>query len=234
MKYIIANWKAHKTLLEAKAWVQDFQRSGMMSELAAVENNLTVVLCVPFLHMPVIHELLPEMQLGVQTLSPYGDGAYTGAISARMVADIAHFALLGHVERRQYFGETDQVVAQQVIQAVDNEMIPIVAVDGKNWSSRLSLLEKEQVKESLVMYEPAEAISSTGGKAADLDEVVKAAQLIRSEYPVKAVLYGGSVDHQNVGQYLSADGVAGVVPGAASLDVEKFVHLLRAAIAAAA
>jgi len=226
MKYVIGNWKSHKTSSEIKTWVEQWKSQKNIDK----SSNIKVVLCPTLVGLPVLHELLPDLALGAQVLSPYGDGAYTGAVSARIVREYAQFALLGHVERRTYFGETDQIVALQVVQALDNELTPIVAVADKNWSSQLAQFDRDQLAKILVMYEPPEAISTSGsGHAADLDQVKAAIKLIQSEYQVKGVLYGGSVDAENVQTYLNEPTIAGVVPGAASLDAGQFGKLVAAA-----
>jgi triosephosphate isomerase len=225
MNYIIGNWKSHKNLADVKGWINTFSASQLAST-----PTLNIIVCPSFVHLPTVHQLFPSINLGVQTLSPYPDGAYTGAVSARMASEYAQYALLGHVERRKYFHETDAMVAQQAIQAVENQLTPILAVDKNNWSSQLAQLTDEQLKQSLVMYEPAEAISTSGGgAAADLGEVLQAIQLITTEYSVKGVLYGGSVTAENIAHYMNEPSIAGVVPGAASLDASSFVQLIKAA-----
>ncbi len=226
MKYIIGNWKSHKTSPEIQAWAQSWKQLKVPSS-----DQLWVVLCAPLIGLPVLHELLPKLSLGAQVLSPYGDGAYTGAVSARMVKEYASFALLGHVERRKYFGETDQVVAQQVLQALDNEIVPIVAVSDANWAQQLSQFDRQQLLKILVMYEPPEAISTNGSAgAADIQKVKTAITQITAEFDVKGVLYGGSVSPENVATYMQEDVIAGVVPGAASLDPSSFAALVEAAL----
>jgi len=221
MKYLIANWKCHKKSSDVQNWVTETKQAGITGKNKALE----LVICPPFIHLSLLRNLLPEIQLGVQTLSPFSDGAYTGAVSALMVSEFAQYAILGHTERRQYFGETDQIVANQALQALDNSMTPIVALEKKNWSSQLSQFDPGQLKKILVMYEPSEAISTSGGEAADLHDVQQTAQLIRGGYPIKGFLYGGSVTAENVGTYMHAAGVDGVVVGAASLDAHSFIHL---------
>jgi triosephosphate isomerase (TIM) len=231
MKYLIANWKSHKTLSEAKAWANTIILSPLYHEFQnGKHGQLQVVLCPAFPHFQQLQQLLPNLSLGAQTLSPFSDGSYTGAVSARQINQQVQFAILGHVERRKYFQETDQVVAQQAIQALDNEITPIVAVDKSNWSSQLSQFDKDQLKPMLVMYEPSEAISTTnGGRPADLQEVKEAIRLIKADYPVMGVLYGGSVNSQNIAQYIGEADIDGVVPGAASLEAEEFLAMIQAA-----
>jgi triosephosphate isomerase len=226
MKYIIGNWKSHKNLIDVNAWCDVLKKSSVQLE----SPTLSVVLCPSFVHLPIVKAALPDLFLGVQTLSPFPDGSYTGAVSARMAADFAKFALLGHVERRKYFAESDQIVANQAQQAVENELTPIIAVAKQNWSSQLSLLSNEQLRKVIVMYEPPEAISTSGqGHAADLNAVKEVITLIKNEYPVKAVLYGGSVDSHNIQNYIGDDQIDGVVPGAASLDAAEFIKMITIA-----
>jgi triosephosphate isomerase len=231
MKYIIGNWKSHKTLSEAKAWAEEVAASPLYQQLQNGRlGQLQVVLCPAFLHFQQLQWFIPNLTLGAQTLSPFSDGSYTGAVSARMIAPQVKFAILGHVERRKYFSETDQVVALQAIQALDNEITPIVAVDKKNWSSQLSQFDKEQLQRMLVMYEPSEAISdNSGGHSADLKEVKEMIQLIKADYPVLGVLYGGSVSSKNITEYIGEAEIDGVVPGAASLEAKEFLATVKAA-----
>lgn len=229
-KYVIGNWKCNKNDAEVEAWAQAVAESNAI----AVSTELIVVLCTSFLYLRQLHEKVRSLHLGIQTVSPYGNGAYTGAVSALQAAQWAQFALLGHAERRKYFGETDQIVAQQVRQALDAKLKPIIAVDDKNWATQLTLLDKEELKQCIVMYEPPEAISTMGsGEAADLDQVVEAIEVLRSELSVHAVLYGGSVKPSNVAEYIRHPLIDGVVPGAASLDPQVFIEVVRAAHVAA-
>lgn len=226
MKYVIGNWKSHKNTMDVLAWCHAIGNA----KLQFKTSQLTAVLCPSFVHLSMIHTALPDLALGTQTLSPFPDGAYTGAVSGRMVQDFAQYALLGHVERRKYFGETDQIVGNQAQQALENELTPIIAVSSQNWSNQLAQLSTAQLKKIIVMYEPPEAISTQGqGHAADLESVKSAIQLIKSEYELKAVLYGGSVDSQNILTYLQEELIDGVVPGAASLDGDEYIKMVRQA-----
>jgi triosephosphate isomerase len=229
MKYIIGNWKCHKTRSEIAEWAKIWQikSSSFPTELKA---EIQVVVCPTLLGMPQLKQLLPDLTLGAQGLSPFGDGAYTGAVSARLASEYSDFALLGHVERRKNFGETDQQVALQAMQALSFEMTPIVAVSDANWASQLNQFDFDQLKQLLVMYEPPEAISQNGqGHPADVDQVVTAIEKIQANYKLKGVLYGGSVNSKNVKAYLSQSAIMGVVPGVASLDASAFGDLIMAA-----
>ncbi len=227
MKYIIGNWKSNKNIAEVKAWAARVKKSAKLLN----NSELAVVICPSFIHIPVVADLLPEITLGAQTLSPYPNGSYTGAVSALLASEFVKFAILGHTERRMHFGETNQIIANQAIQALENHITPIVAVDKTNWSSQLSQFDPPQLKNMLVMYEPPDAISSNAGaQAADIDDVKAVVQLIKNEYAVKGVLYGGSVSPANISTYMNEQLIDGVVPGAASLDADEFVAMIQASI----
>jgi triosephosphate isomerase (TIM) len=225
-KYIIANWKANKLEPEVDEWVKAVKASKVIEK----SLELTIVLCPAFVYLSKLHNLLPGLHLGSQSVSAYPNGSYTGAVTGQQVAQYAGYALLGHVERRKYFGETDGIVAQQVRQAIDAKLTPIVAVDDSNWISQLGQLDRSEVGQIIVMYEPPTAISTSGaGKAAEIDDVLVAINKIRSEFSPMAVLYGGSVSAKNIATYIKHPEIDGVVPGAASLDPEEFIELIRSA-----
>ncbi len=225
MKYIIGNWKCNKNTTEVKQWVSAFRTK---IDLSALPQDVKVIICPSFVHLALMKDLLPELTLGVQTLSPFPNGQYTGAVSGLIVSEFAHFVILGHTERRKFFGETDLIVGNQALQALDSKMTPIIAVDDQNWSSQLSQLNNDQLAKCLVMYEPPTAISTAGhGHAVDLSQVLQALQLIKASYPVMGVLYGGSVNAQNVSTYTTPAEISGVVPGNASLDPHEFAELIK-------
>ena len=203
-KYIVANWKSNKTTADMTAWCAKFKP--FYEQFAAQAPQVKVVLCPSFVHLAQVHYFLPQLSLGTQTLSAYPFGAYTGAVPAGMVNEYVQYAILGHVERRQFFNETDQMVTNQAIQALDNSITPIVSVNDLNWSPQLSQLNDEQLARCLVMYEPPEAISTNGQNyPADLAKVDAAITLINSSYHVYGVLYGGSVNADTLQNYLTDD-----------------------------
>src|SRR3990170_8080199 len=158
MKYLIGNWKANKTRDEARAWISAVKR-----ENPKTQEGLQVILCPAFIHLRLFQEEYLELPLGCQDLSPYGDGAYTGEITARMVEGLVQYVILGHSERRRYFHESSIEVAQKALQALDNNLIPIVAVDRQNWRQQIIALDKAVRKASIFMYEPPQAISEQIG-----------------------------------------------------------------------
>lgn len=230
-KYIVGNWKANKTEQEVRSWMSGLAASGVVRQAS---DKLHVVLAPSFLYLQLIHQLAEEgLELCAQTVSQLGSGAYTGSVPAHQVVQYAQYALVGHAERRTYFHETDQIVAEQARQALDAGMVPIIAVDDQNWGTRLMLLNATELQSCIVMYEPPGAIStSSNSQAVALDEVVTAIVKIRESLKPLAVLYGGSVSAANVQEYIGHPDIDGVVPGAASLDDQHFIDLVRAAYAA--
>ena len=224
--YLFANWKANKNAAQLRTWAEEFQ-NGLHSTTAPLE----VVVLPSFVHLAELNSLLPKVALGVQTLSPFANGAYTGAVTAAMVREYAQYALLGHAERRTHFHETDQVVAQQVEQALASGVVPVVAVHDQNWSSQLAMFTNEQLARLLVMYEPPEAISTGGGVAADVNAVVQVVTQIKQAYAVAGVLYGGSVSAANARTFFAQDSIDGAVVGAASLDAATFLTIVQEALA---
>ncbi len=224
--YIVANWKANKTITEAKTWINEVK-----SGLPKLSPNLEVILCLPLIHLHLFKELLPSFKLAVQNLSPYTDGAYTGEVSARMLAGLADYALLGHSERHQYFHETTDKVALKVTQSLENSLTPIIALQPKLWRKQLNQLNRDEISRCLFMYEPPEAISRQvgligKGEATPINTVISAVQEIKPVAPVSPILYGGSVKSQNLAEFLDIPMIDGVVIGSASLNSSEWLKIL--------
>lgn len=210
--FVAGNWKSNKTILEAKLWIEQFKAPSLSS-----------VLCVPFTLLSFLHDEIRSrklpIQLGAQDVSPYPDGAYTGAVSARQLKELCEWVIIGHSERRKYFGETDAVLAQKVDQAKDAGLKIIYCVQD----------EKTAVPDGVdvVAYEPIWAIGT--GKT-DVPENANAVTgAIKKRTRVETVIYGGSVTAENVGSFVKERDIDGVLPGGASLDPEKFYRLIEAA-----
>ena len=224
--YLVANWKSNKTPMEASSWVDQVK-----PKLSQLSPNLETVLCVPLIHMELIRQKLPLSKIGAQNISTYPDGAYTGEISARMLSSLVTYAILGHSERRLHLHESSSQVALKVTQALDNNIIPIVAVSGQNWLEQFNHFQPHELSRCLIMYEPPEAISrQTGpvgeGDAAPVEEVLPIIAQIKRSAPNSPVLYGGSVKSHNIAKYLEAKIIDGVVPGSASLNAEEWLRLM--------
>ena len=216
-KYLIANWKSNKNLAEAMLW------SEQCSSLQFDSEQTLVIVAPPSPLVEPVRSALPiTMALAVQDLSPFPAGSYTGAVAARTVADLVSYAILGHSERRRYFGETHQTVAQKVTQAVAAGITPVVCVDQEYISQQAAAIETELLSKCVVAYEPLAAIGT--GNNVSVDTVEAAAQEIKAAFGTVPVLYGGSVTPENVGEYLLV--TDGVLVGGASLDAEKFAKLV--------
>lgn len=214
--WIIANWKSNKTIAEALDWV-----SKVGPELPRNEK-LQVVVCPTFSCLSEIKKTIQvgnfPMLMGVQDLSPFGIGAYTGEESAELLKDLAGLAILGHSERRKNFEETDEAVAKKVIQANANNIIPLVCV--QNADTPVS----DGCK--LVAYEPVWAIGT--GNPDTPENADRVAGLLKEKYGQNLeVLYGGSVTSENVKSFINAGNISGLLIGRASLDALEFVKICK-------
>lgn len=186
-------------------------------------KQVTVVLCVPFTILSLARRLIQEtslhMFLGAQDVSSYPDGAYTGAISARQLKELCDWVIIGHSERRKYFGETDAMLAQKVDQAKDAGLKIIYCVQDE------SVIVPDGV--DVVAYEPLWAIGT--GKTDTPENANEVIETIKKKTAVTTIIYGGSITADNVTPFISQSVINGVLPGGASLDPEKFYRLIRTA-----
>jgi triosephosphate isomerase len=231
MKYIIGNWKSNFTIEEAHRWIDVVK-----PKLPPASDDVTIVLCPSYIHLLLFKLNFPSQILGMQTSSPFPNGTYTGAVSAPMVKGLADFCIVGHSERRTYFKESHQDIVNQITELVSEQITPIIAVDKANWFSQLSLIDRDMLAQSLVMYEPPEAISKAVGpigvgSAAPIAEVVSSITEIKAEFKCKAVIYGGSVKSSNIVEFLEHPIIDGVLPGSASLDPDEWLNMINLAIA---
>ncbi|MFZ1039994.1 MAG: triose-phosphate isomerase [Anaerolineales bacterium] len=245
---VAGNWKMNKTVGEARELVNSM--APKLREITSVEK----VLCPPFVSLPAISALLAggDIGLGAQNMYWEEKGAFTGEVSPAMVKEFCQYVILGHSERRTYFGETDETVNKRVRAAQKIDLMPIVCVgetlqqyESKQTNEvvarqiRLGLanIDSAFAPRMIVAYEPVWAIGT--GKASSgpsANEVVgkvirgalselfgdKTAQAIR-------VLYGGSVTAANAVEFFSQSEIDGALVGGASLKVDEFVGITKAA-----
>ncbi|HTW71202.1 MAG TPA: triose-phosphate isomerase [Acetobacteraceae bacterium] len=238
---IAGNWKMHGLTADAAALAK-----GVAAGAAGLACELLV--CPPFVHLPAVAPLLAgsPVALGGQDCHQSKQGAHTGDISAAMLRDAgARWVIVGHSERRQNHGETDELVREKVLAAVDAGLTPIVCV-GETADQRAGGQETEvigwQIAGSLpkpftgvVAYEPVWAIGS--GKNATEQDVAIMHAFIREELVRQfgdagqemRILYGGSVRPQNAADLLAVPHVGGALVGGASLKAEDFLAIARAA-----
>lgn len=231
--FIIANWKSFMTTEDASKWFEEEDNiqafiehvSILRSKKAPGEEpqvEKIIILCPPFTLLPGINELIIEnelpFKLGAQDVSPFGEGAYTGAINAKQIREFAEYAIIGHSERRTNFGETDKMVAKKVSLALENDLIPIFCVQNENTPVPEGV--------TIVAYEPPAAIGS--GKPDTPDNAENVAQIVKKKNKdVEFVLYGGSVNSENVVNFVEMENINGVLVGGASLDPVKFAAIVK-------
>lgn len=223
--YLLANWKSHKTLAEAEAWLEKFSR------LHRPDPQLQVIIAppAPFL-IPLWQKLqtmgLANVALAMQDLSPFPLGSYTGGVAAAMVQDFAQYAIVGHSERRRYFHETHQEVANKVGEAIGAGIKPIVCVDLPYAREQLAALEEQDLAQLIIGYGPVEAVGIEVPQSfAKASEAIAA---IRAMAPDAPILYGGSINTKNAGVYRTLAGISGLMVGTASLEPEEFGAIGRA------
>ncbi len=233
MKLIVANWKSNKNRSEVEHWMDKYEEKLVGSDMSLVDSKLSkeveVVIAPPMPSLMFVSNRLlnPALKsftkLGVQDISPYPAGKYTGGVSAYNLQGFnVKYAIVGHSERRRYFRETSQMVAQKVDQCLDNDITPIICVDTPYLLEQLKAISPQSYSKCVVAYEPLEAIGS--GQSDDPKHVKTIVERIKKLMPKTRVIYGGSATPKNVNSYLEVSD--GVLVGEASLDVGEFVNLV--------
>ncbi len=245
---VAGNWKMNKTVAEACTLVSEMKEG--LSTIGGVEK----VLCPPFTSLSSIATLLQGtgIGLGAQNMHWEAKGAFTGEIAPAMVAEFCQYVILGHSERRTYFGETDETVNKKLLAAQAIGLIPIVCVGetlAQYEAGQTAEVVSRQVRAGLqgldpafapnviIAYEPVWAIgtgkASTGENAnAVVAQVIRPAlaELYGTETAnAVRVLYGGSVTAANAAEFFSQPEIDGALVGGASLKAEEFLAITRAA-----
>lgn len=223
MKMVVANFKSHQTISEAEEWIKVFKNGYLPKE------EIKVVLAPGFTN---IQEFMREVEglrgvaIGSQDSSPFPPGAYTGAVNARQLAVLGvKYAIAGHSERRKWFAETHQEVANKIRELLEQKITPILCLDRDYLNIQIAALESEWINRIVVAYEPVAAIGS--GQAEDPEEAWRIAEKIRAKLPeVKAFIYGGSIDAKNAMSYLN-NGFDGLLVGTDCLDPMKFLEIIK-------
>lgn len=219
---VLGNWKSNKTRGEAKDWIQKFS-----SQNTTIKPGIRTILCPAFHHLDLFLEAKLPMALGVQDVSPYPSGAYTGEISASMLSGTVAFVLLGHSERRKYFEETDNIIAKKVAEALRHTLIPIVCISQISEATTLVNKVPQFMQNGLFLYEPLTAIGS--GQADSPENADAFAQEVITTLGPIPVLYGGSVKPENAAGFFAMEHISGVGVGGASLDPVQFAKLIEVA-----
>ena len=249
-KMVVANWKMYKTLAETEKFMQHFP-----AEIAA-QQQVEMVICPPFTALARLAVLLKKtaLQPGAQNMHFAGEGAYTGEISPVMLRELGvQYVLIGHSERRRHFGEAETLLSKKVAAALEHGLRPVLCV-GENEAQRRAgetekIIEKqlwgglgnlelnEELGANMVLaYEPVWAIGT--GAPARGEDAAAVAGLIRSLLQVKGrgmadtvrVLYGGSVQPENIVDFTAQKGVDGALVGGSSLEAASFAALVEAVL----
>jgi triosephosphate isomerase len=243
---IAGNWKMNKTEAEALSLVR------LLMQGVRSFSGVEILVCPPFTSLSTLHKLLisSPIQLGAQNISEQASGAFTGEISARMAAEFCSHVILGHSERRAYYGEDDRLVNQKLRAAISAGLIPVFCVGevlsekdageaasviNRQLREGLAGIRMQDPAELIIAYEPVWAIGT--GRSASPNEISdligsvirpslaglwgeKISQGIR-------VLYGGSVNSENAGGYFNKAEIDGALVGGASLKADHFLTIVE-------
>lgn len=230
-KLIIANWKSNKTREEVVQWMDEFGEAMRVSQ-ATRTMRTDVVICPPMPSLMFVSNRLLDRQLfagvalGVQDLSPFAAGSYTGAVSTRNLEGFdVRYSIVGHSERRRYFHETAQDIANKVEQCLEAGITPIVCVDQEQIEDQAAALDPKHFAKLVVAYEPVEHIGT--GVAQEVSEVLTMMTRLRAAFPESRVIYGGSVNPENLENFSSQSEIEGFLVGTASLSAADFYEMIQ-------
>ncbi len=218
MKYLIANWKQNKTYQEYLEW-----RDIFFSDDLKIPESLVFIIAPNYLQMPNLAEFLIEKDmedifLASQDISQYTEGKHTGLIGADQVADFATFTIIGHSEKRKD-GDTPIIVNEKINRAFEINLTPIVCFSSKE--EYFFVKNNIDTKKIIFAYEPLSAIGS--GNPETPEAIIKMA----NDIDLDNFLYGGSVDVDNISDYLKIGIVTGFLVGTASLDPIRLKSLIN-------
>jgi triosephosphate isomerase (TIM) len=243
--YLAANWKMHKTVAEAAAFVD-----ALLPRIAATQHD--VVICPPFTALSAVVERRygTAVKVAAQNMHEAESGAYTGEVSAQMLVELdVEAVVLGHSERRQLFGETDEALARKVPAALAADLEPILCV-GESEEARdagqteavldsqlqadLAEVSSADIARVVIAYEPIWAIGT--GRTATSEQAEEAIAFIRDVVRQRGaaadevrILYGGSVKPGNAAELLGRPEIDGALVGGAALDPDDFAAIVEAA-----
>jgi triosephosphate isomerase (TIM) len=244
---VAGNWKMHKTEREAEEYIQ-----ALLPRVSATDR-VDVAICVPFTDLKAMVDSArgSRVEVYAQNMHEEREGAFTGEISVAMLSEIGvHGVVLGHSERREYFGENDRSLAMKVPAALEAGLTPILCV-GETEDERdndetdrklrqqikedLAGVPNERLAEIVIAYEPIWAIGT--GRVASVEQAQEAIGFIRALVGDRdadaaervRVVYGGSVKPENAAELLGPADVDGALVGGASLDAESFAQIVAAA-----
>ncbi|PIE62933.1 MAG: triose-phosphate isomerase [Desulfobacter postgatei] len=244
---IAGNWKMYKTGTQAVAAAKQ------LADLSRAVDGVDIMIAPTALSLPLVAAALGNdcrVRLGAQNIYPGTEGAFTGEVSGQMIRDAgADYVIIGHSERRQYFGETDESVGLKIRAALDSGLIPVMCIgetESQREAGKTFFILDKQISDGLkgldlgdlgtliLAYEPVWAIGT--GKTAGPDQVREVhgflRDLIREKYTEDLagkirILYGGSVKPGNIKDLMQIEDVDGALVGGASLNPEDFNKIIR-------
>ncbi len=244
---VAGNWKMNKTVAEAEDFIQ------ALLPKVSTADGVDVAICPPFTALMAMVDSTrgSRVQVFAQTMHQAASGAFTGEIAPPMLSELdVHGVILGHSERREFYGESDRALALKVPAALEAGLTPLLCV-GETDAERengdterklrhqiqegLSRIEESQISQVVIAYEPIWAIGT--GNVAAPEQAQDAAAFIRAlldgrspeQAELTRVLYGGSVTPDNASELLALPDVDGALVGGASLDPESFATIIVAA-----
>ena len=241
---VIGNWKMNGTLASAQLLAK-----GIIAGLGSADADIAV--CVPYVYLPAINELVKDTALGLgsQNIADKASGAYTGEISASMLKEFnTQYALVGHSERRSYYGDTNASVAARYVQAQEQGIIPVLCVgetlEQREQDQTFSVINEQldavinlagiaSLSKAVIAYEPVWAIGT--GKTATDEQAQEVHQYIRQYIAAKdqviadkvQILYGGSAKPDNAKGLFAQPDIDGGLIGGASLEAESFLKIFQ-------
>lgn len=242
---IAGNWKMYKTMKETKEFIKAFDGLSF--------KDVEVVLCVPYTNLIVLKEnKASRIKIGSQNVHWEDNGAFTGEVSPLMLKELdVQYAIIGHSERRNMFAETDETVNMRVHACFKNGIIPIICVGEKlrereadktqevvrnQTEKAIEDLTSEQVKSLVIAYEPIWAIGTgRSSSAGDANNVIGFIRKIIADQHNQQVAdevriqYGGSVNPENIAEFMKEPEIDGALVGGASLELESFKLLIERA-----
>lgn len=244
---IVGNWKMNCTQTESQNLINELLKNNF-------SDNTEIVVCPPFVSLETVGKLLENSQikLGAQNVSEFDKGAYTGEVSVEMLKSYnCNYCIVGHSERRQYFGETNKKVNLKSKKLIASDLIPIICV-GETLSERengkvdevivnqitegLENFSEIEISKSIIAYEPVWAIgtgkTATPEMANDVHKIIRNSISKIFNHQISSsisILYGGSVKGDNAAELLSQSDINGALVGGAALKSSEFVQIINSA-----
>jgi len=249
-KIVIGNWKMNKSFEEAEELITEIEE-----KLQDFNFETEIVMCPPMLYAELITDHASQegsqFYAGLQNVSEFENGAYTGEVSAKMMADMdVSFCIVGHSERRKYFGETNEIVLKKMLQLLNYDIVPVMCcgetLEERKANKHFEIVQKQieetiynltpkQLESTMIAYEPIWAIGT--GETATPAQAQEMLAFIRSliekkfgtEMAVNTyILYGGSCNAKNALELFSQPDVDGGLIGGASLKADDFMKIIEA------